>query len=246
MLTEERMMRILAIVDGRGSVTMSELISETGMSESTIRRDLGSLHRAGRLQKVRGGAVSKRQGPLVSDAKLDERQQQNMEEKDRIGEYAAGFIQPEDFVYLDAGTTTNRIIAHLNSPGAVFVTNAIGHARELSLRGYQVFLLGGEFKAMTEAIVGEEAILSLTKYRFTKGFFGTNGISDTHGYTTPEVKEAMVKKAALESCGERFVVSDHSKFEKVAAVRFGDLTDAVVISEGSVPGKYQKYCEIVS
>ncbi len=246
MLTEERMMRILAIVDSRGSVTLPELVSETGMSESTIRRDLGSLDQAGKLQRVRGGAVSKRPGTVVADALVDERQKQHIEEKDRVGHYAASFIKEDDFVYLDAGTTISRIIPYINGAMATFVTNAISHARELSARGYQVFLLGGEFKMATEAIVGEEAILSLAKYHFSKGFFGTNGITDTEGFTTPEVNEALVKQAAMESCAERFVLADASKFDQVAAIRFGEITDAVIISEGEVPAKYRKYCEIAT
>ena len=33
-----------------------------------------------------------------------------LEEKDRIAKYAAGLIQEEDFVYIDAGTTTGDIL----------------------------------------------------------------------------------------------------------------------------------------
>ena len=43
--------------------------------------------------------------------------------------------------------------------------------------GLPVYLLGGEFKAVTEAIVGEEAVAALEKYNFTKGFWGANGVS---------------------------------------------------------------------
>ena len=47
---------------------------------------------------------------------------------------------------------------------------------------------------MTEAIVGEEAVSSVEKYNFTKGFWGANGISMQRGFSTPELKEALVKK----------------------------------------------------
>lgn len=46
---------------------------------------------------------------------------------------------------------------------------------------------------MTEAIVGEEAVSSVEKYNFTKGFWGANGISVQRGFSTPELKEALVK-----------------------------------------------------
>lgn len=86
------------------------------------------------------------------------------------------------------------MIEYITSRQAVFVTNAISHAKRLAERGFTVYLLGGEFKAVTEAIVGEEAVTTLEKYNFTKGFWGTNGVSLQKGYSTPELKEAMVKK----------------------------------------------------
>lgn len=53
----------------------------------------------------------------------------------------------------------------------MFVTNAISHAKLLAEKGCRVYLLGGEFKSQTEAIVGEEAMEMLSKYNFTKGFW---------------------------------------------------------------------------
>ena len=35
-------------------------------------------------------------------------------------------------------------------------------------------------------------------YHFSKGFFGTNGVSKKAGFTTPDDSEALVKKTALE------------------------------------------------
>lgn len=41
---------------------------------------------------------------------------------------------------------------------------------------------------------------TLRKYHFTKGFFGTNGVTKKAGFTTPDANEAMVKKTAIEQC----------------------------------------------
>ena len=54
---------------------------------------------------------------------------------------------------------------------AVYVTNGISHARKLLHKGCRVFLLGGELKKETEALIGAEALESLGKYNFTKGFW---------------------------------------------------------------------------
>ena len=51
--------------------------------------------------------------------------------------------------------------------------------------------------------VGSEAMQTLRKYHFTKGFFGTNGVTKKAGFTTPDANEAMVKKTAREQCQKK-------------------------------------------
>ena len=46
---------------------------------------------------------------------------------------------------------------------------------------------------------------TLRSYHFTKGFFGTNGITKKSGCTTPDANEAAVKAAAMEQCRECYV-----------------------------------------
>lgn len=110
------------------------------------------------------------------------------------------------------------------------MTNAVTHAKKLSDKGYTTYLPGGEFKATTEAIVGDEATLSLQKYNFTKGFWGTNGVSLTAGFSTPDVKEAMVKRAAMLNCARCYVLCDSSKFSQISCVKFGDFANADIIT----------------
>ena len=149
-----------------------------------------------------------------------------------IGKYAASLIEPGDFVYLDAGTTTERVIDYLSHNNAVFVTNAVTHAKKLAEKGFTVYIPGGEFKAVTEAIVGEEAVAAIEKYNFTKGFWGANGVSRQRGFSTPEPKEAMVKRKSMENCKQPYILADESKFNQISSVTFGDFESATVITTG--------------
>ena len=123
------------------------------------------------------------------------------------------------------------MLGYITEHDATYVTNAITHAAQLANEGFQVYILGGEFKRTTEAIVGEEAINSLKKYNFTKGFFGANGITKDEGFTTPELKEAMVKRQAFLSCKDRYVLADDSKFGKISAIKFADYDTATIITD---------------
>lgn len=246
MLTEERYAKILSILERMGSVTVQQLMTELDTSESTIRRDLTALDAAGQLIKVHGGAIMKNTVYSTRDDEVVLRKEKNREAKQRIAKYAATLIAPGDFVYIDAGTTTECMIDYIATQQAVFVTNAITHAKKLAARGCTVYILGGEFKAVTEAIVGEEAVVTLEKYNFTKGFWGTNGVSLKKGFSTPETKEALVKKKAMENCRECFVLADESKFNQISSVTFAAFENATVITTDMKQKAFQDCANVVN
>lgn len=245
MLAEERFAKILSILESMGSVTVQQLMTELDASESTIRRDLNTLDANGQLTKVHGGAVLKAVAYSTKDDDVIIRKEKHREAKNKIAKYAAELITPGDFVYLDAGTTTELMIEYIENRQAVFVTNAISHAKRLAERGFKVYLLGGEFKSVTEAIVGEEAVTTLEKYNFTKGFWGANGVSVKNGYSTPELKEAMVKKKSMDCCKERFVLADESKFNQISSVTFASFESASVITTGLSQPSFKKYKNVI-
>lgn len=238
MLIEKRMSDILELLEKKKSVTVAELMQKLNASESTIRRDLNALDAQGKLVKVHGGAIAAGSVYCAMEADMSSKQDMNREEKTEIARYAASLIGPDDFVYLDAGTTTEMMIEFITQRHAVFVTNAILHAKMLSSMGIRTYILGGEFKLRTEAVVGEEAILNLSKFNFTKGFFGTNGVNRRNGFTTPDINEALLKQKAMECCRERFVLADESKFDQIAPVTFSTFENATVITNRAPDSSY--------
>ena len=182
MLAEERFSEILKLVNEHKTITVQELTELLDMSESTIRRDLTTLHKKGKLIKVHGGATAVNMAQYTRDESVAVRQDLNIDEKVQIGKYASSLIEKDDFVYIDAGTTTDFLIDFLTEQDAVYVTNGIMHAKKLTQKGCIVYLIGGELKEATLALVGEEAMKTLGRYHFTKGFFGTNGIHIESGY----------------------------------------------------------------
>ena len=100
MLTEKRYELSLELLDKKRSVTVPEIKEVLGVSESTIRRDLNALDKAGRLTKVFGGAVSSDGTFTGTEPSVAQKMELQQEEKRRIAQFAAGLIQPDDFVYL--------------------------------------------------------------------------------------------------------------------------------------------------
>lgn len=244
MLTEQRFEAILELLEEKNSVTVKELTELLDASESTIRRDLTVLNKAGKLVKVFGGAVALDTRYNTTDPEIEERLTLHNEEKRLVAEYAAGMIKPDDIVFLDAGTTTGCMIEYLENNGAKFVTNGITHAKELSHAGFRVVLIGGELKRSTEATVGAEAMSQLAKFNFTLGFFGTNGVSKKAGFTTPDMNEATVKNVAMSRCRKKIVLCDYSKFGQISSVTFGNISDAVIVTD-QVPDEYENFGNII-
>lgn len=245
MLTEQRFDEILKLLDEKGTITVAELKDRLDASESTIRRDLTTLQKQGKLEKVFGGAVSLDSRVRTKDIEVTDRANVSKEEKLLIAKYAAEMISAEDFVYLDAGTTTGYMIDFIRERQATFVTNGVTHARRLAAAGFKVILLGGELKSSTEAVVGAEAFFQLKKYHFTMGFFGTNGVALESGFSTPDSSEAMVKHIAMEQTRKAYVVCDYEKFGKVSPVSFGELEDAVIITDKQPVQEYLEACEVL-
>ena len=230
MLAEERFSRILSIIEAEGSATIQELMTALDASESTVRRDLITMDENGLLTKVHGGAIARRPSVSTHDEDVRNRKTMNAEQKNAIAKY---------------GTSTEAMIPFIKETQAVFVTNAISHAKLLAEKGCRVYLLGGEFKSQTEAIVGEEAMEMLSKYNFTKGFWGTNGISVSKGYSTPEIKEAMVKKYSMKNCKRCYILADASKFDQLSSVKFADFEQATILTTELYKPALKKYKNIV-
>ena len=247
MLTEERFAKIVKIVNQEGTVTVLELAQAIGISESTIRRDLNQLDKLGRIRKVHGGATA---AVLMSDGherNMQEKYSRNIEEKRAIAAYAATLVHPNDFVFLDAGSTTEQMAEYLEENTAFYVTNGITLAQKLAARGFKTMLLAGRVKASTDAVIGMEAVSSLARYHFTRGFFGTNGITVAEGFTTPDWEEAANKRAAMEHCRQCYVLADNSKFDTLSNVSFGELGKAKIITtRGNVRLKnYKQHTEVI-
>ena len=237
MLTEERRTKIVEIVNEKKAVSVNELVELLDTSAATIRRDINALNRTKQLIKVFGGATAN--SSLDVNTKEDAVKQKvtkNVAEKDTISHYAASLIQDNDFVYIDAGTTTLAMIDHIDNRNAKYITNGVVHARKLMDKGLQTIMIGGRLKASTEAVVGPDCVEFIRKYHFTKAFMGTNGISVYAGFTTPDADEAMIKTEAIRHAYMSYVLADHTKFDQINSVTFAEISDCCIITD-KMPGK---------
>ncbi|MFY7869708.1 MAG: DeoR/GlpR family DNA-binding transcription regulator [Exiguobacterium sp.] len=231
MLTKQRHQLILQRLSEQKVVKLKELVDLTDSSESTIRRDLTDLEAEGYLARVHGGAT------LIAtpdeEPTFEEKRDRFVDEKVAIARKAATFIEDGMSIYLDAGTTTQAMVPFLQGKKIVVVTNSLPIANELFDLDIKTFVIGGELKRSTQALVGYNARESMMNYRVDLAFLGMNGIDLEAGYTTPDPEEALVKKTAIELAQTSFVLADASKIGKRTFSRVATLDAAQLITSSS-------------
>lgn len=235
MLKEERLAKIIDSLNENNTLKTDEIADILGVSMATARRDINELAESKKIKKIFGGAQAVRDiNYVTTEERMDDKLKINIQEKLAIGKFAANLIKDNDLVYMDAGSSVEAMITFIkgnNINDVTFVTNSIYIAREISALKYKVFILPGEIKLSTDSIIGVSAIQYLSRFNFTIGFFGVNGIHKDFGFTTPDINEAMVKEEAMKRCKKAYILADSSKFDKVSQVSFGKKVDCEIITE---------------
>jgi DeoR family fructose operon transcriptional repressor len=233
---EERQQAIADLVTQRGRLSVNELAERFRVTTETVRRDLSLLERAGLVRRVHGGAVPAASLTVLETA-VSERDASHGEQKDRVAAAAVPFLPTNGgSLILDAGTTTARLAPLIpHEHDFTVFTNAVPIASRLAGRpDVDLHLLPGRVRRTTQAAVGEDTVAALAILRTDVVFLGTNGISVTHGLSTPDPSEAAAKRAMLAAARQVVVLADSSKIGHESTIRFADLSqvDVVVTDDG--------------
>ena len=73
-------------------------------------------------------------------------------------------------------------------------------------------MIGGELRHNILSCTGTFAENMLKTMFFDKGFISGNHLTLEHGFTTPSVQEAKLKRMIMDNCKEHYIVLDHTKF----------------------------------
>ena len=237
MLGSERRSEIISLLEERRAIKVSDLSQMFGVSEATIRRDLGKLAQQGLLRKTYGGAIVK--DGSRSWGTLEAGPDSFLEAKRRIGRATAELIEDEGTISLDAGSTTLQVAQCLTGRNNLTVlTNDIDIAHELSRSpGVRVNLSGGILREGTRILVGPLAEQSISQCHVDKAILGVSAISLTEGPTNVDLLDAQIKIAMIKGADEVIVVADHSKLGKAHFARVAPIAaiHKLVMDDGISP-----------
>ena len=239
---EERRQAILQLLHEQGRVMVADLSQRFGVSEVTVRGDLQSLARQGKLIRTHGGAVPvaapSPAEPLLDDLRLERRQRQHPEEKSLIGVAAAALVEEGDAIYLDGSSTALAIARHLTDRRFITVlTSGLAVARELmDAPGITVVLPGGTIQKETASLIDADGLAYLDKFNIQKCFFGAHGLAISEGLTDISADVAEVKRALVARCRQVIAILDASKWGRVGLATFAAIEDIDrVITDADAP-----------
>ncbi len=233
MIPVERQRAILRALRGGGSASINELADQLDVSHMTIRRDIRALEAAGRVASVSGGVTLPAR--LAADAPHLEKTGLHTAEKAAIARRAVEMVSAGDLVYLDAGTTTLAIAVELaDRSDLTFVTNDLAIATYLSGRAPgDLYLAAGRVDRANLSTEGEMVAGVIEEFNIDVAFMSTSSF-DLRGISVPTGAKKVVKRAIVAASTVTALVTDSSKYGRVAALRAVALheLDAIVTDAG--------------
>lgn len=236
MLALERHKRILELLNIHGSVMVSKLSTELGVTEETVRRDLEKLEAQEQLRRTHGGALSIDEGSY--EYSLEKRKTLNVEVKKELARKAVQHIATGDTVFLDASTTTFYMAKEIkNMKNVTVVTNSIRVINELSgSEGVKAIAVGG-IVSKNQSLVGAMAENYISENYFAdKMFFSSKGISN-NAILEGNEQECFIKQRMIKNSGTCYYLCDKSKIGRVGCMRlasFGDIS--YIVTDAKIDG----------
>ena len=239
--TPERQKQILSLLTKQGRLSVSEIVEQFSISLATARRDLESLAEQGKLQRVHGGAITVEQAP--PELPILQRENEQANEKQRIGEAAAALVQDGETVFLGSGTTVLEAARALRGRHSLAViTNSLAVVNALAgADGVSVICLGGMLRNSELSFIGHITELAMTELRADKILIGTRAISLEHGLTHDYLAETVTDRAVLKAGKEIIVLADHTKFGRASAVLLAPLEQVhTIVTDGQTSNEFIK------
>lgn len=215
MLSEERHQAIAAELRRRGTVTVTALSSDLGVSEATVRRDLELLAETGTLRRVRGGAAAVR-GSVRPEADLRSFADvagTSTAAKQAIAARACSLVEDGEVIALDIGTTVAAMCPLLAERSLTVVTASLAVVRSLaSAPAVDIVILGGLLRPNYDSMVGTLTESALGQLRVDRAFLGAAGVRADGSVLDSTPSEVPIKRGLLDVAASSYLLADHEKF----------------------------------
>jgi DeoR family glycerol-3-phosphate regulon repressor len=194
------------------------------VTTQTVRRDINQLCELQLLRRYHGGAGLP---SSVENVPYGTRQVLLATEKERLAQALAREIPDEASLFINIGTTTEAVArALLRHRGLRVVTNNLNVAVTLSRNpGFEVIVTGGVVRARDQGIIGEATVDFIRQFKLDFGIIGISAIDGDGTLLDFDYREVRVSQAIVANSRRVFLAADHTKFQRSAMVRLGEIAE---------------------
>jgi DeoR family glycerol-3-phosphate regulon repressor len=219
-----RQLKLLAVVQAKGSVTVEELAVTLDVTLQTVRRDVQRLADEGLLSRFHGGV--RVPSSTIENIAHQQRESLNADGKTRIARLVAAAVPNDCSLILNIGTTTEAIArALLQHSGLRVITNNLNVASILSANAKsEVIVVGGVVRGRDRGIVGEAAVDFIRQFKVDIAIIGISGIEADGSLRDYDYREVKVSQTIIAHAREVWLAADISKFNRPAMVEVATLS----------------------
>jgi DeoR/GlpR family transcriptional regulator of sugar metabolism len=238
-LPAERRRLIAERLRQHGSVSVSTLEAEFGISPMTARRDLDELERRGIARRTHGGAVLP--GLSGHEDSFLQRLETAVGAKERLAEEALKLVEPGEAVFVDSSTTgyvaARRIVRE--NLECTLLTNSVPIMQlvcEHDAPQVEMIGAGGTLRKLTRSFVGPQAVRGVESHFADHVLFSVRGLTADGFLTDPDPLESEVKRAMINRARQAVLLLDGSKLDRPALTQIAHVESVAVIVAADVPG----------
>ena len=243
MANTERLERLKNLLIKSNGIGIKELAKILDVTEMTVRRDLKSLLETGDAVIVRGVAVYRPKAVSVEAQVYSIEDQNNVmeEEKERIGKKAAELLVVGDVVFLDVGTTVEKLVLSMEDNMQItamcFAANTLF---QLQKKNISQIIMGGGYYHPSSTVFESEAIIPIMNgLRATKAFIAPAAVDMDLGLTCSVPYDKTIKELEIKNSQKVIALITSNKFGKVKSTQFGTWNDVdVVITDKGIPKEW--------
>jgi DeoR family fructose operon transcriptional repressor len=228
LLANERDIYIINKLEQNRIIKVTESALALNVSEKTIREDLKRLEEQGLLSRIHGGARL----PDQEDALLpiDLRRKSHITQKAAIAADAVKFIEENDTILLDSGSTLLELAKILPDFPISVITNDLFIIQEVVKKpNIHLYVPGGSYIAGSTSLLGEDAENRLKQFKAQKAFMGATCVHPVNGLSLISHIEVSLKKIMIQQAEKVFLLADQTKWNKTGLFHFAAMDQVDVI-----------------
>lgn len=242
MYRNEREYEILKLLASEGYVTVKQLSKLLYTSESSIRRDLGTMEKQGLVVRSYGGVeLAKNTSQVIP---FSTRAHHNIHAKKIMAQKAIHLIHDGDIVFLDQSSSA-FFVAHelLKKSDITVVTNNVEILSFLSQSNIEVISCGGRLsKSNRNCLMGDDAHRIFSEIHADIMFFSAKSLSADGVIYDCVREEVCIRHTMLANAETKVFLCDSEKFNRFSGYKQCTLEDIdYLITEGKDTGFIKEY-----